>query len=377
MLAIAANSFNQPSETFIRAHVEMIAPGHTILLCRSGEGSEGLGCPVLSELSATLPPRNFGERFENSLRFRWHHYIDPALRGADARRVRCFLQRYRPSALLAEYGQNGCLLRRVCQDERIPLYVHFHGFDATKAARTKSIRRHYRTLFRDATGVIAPSKFLAARLQKLGCQEMKIHVSPCGVDPDIFIPSTHQIGNILAVGRLVEKKAPHLTLRAFAKVVQFYPSAHLHMIGDGPMRKVCEHEVVSLGLQGNVTLYGAQSHEVVRRMMSQAAIFVQHSVESSDGDCEGLPVGILEAMASAIPIVSTRHSGIPEAVIHEESGILVAEHDIDSMAKAMISLLRDSKRAARMGFAGRERVKTYFTHTHTAERLRQIMSIQD
>lgn len=377
MLAIAANSFNKPSETFIRAHVNMIAPGRTILLCNSGEGSEVLGCPVLSDLRATLPARNIFEKVGNSLRARWHTYINPSLQGADARRVRAFLQRYRPKALLAEFGHNGCLLHQVCKEEGIPLFVHFHGFDATKAIRSKALCRHYRRMFRSSTGVIAPSQFLAARLQRLGCPESKLHTSACGVNIEVFTPSTHHTGMILAVGRFVEKKAPHLTLRAFAKVSHAYPSAHLHMVGDGPLRQMCEREIVSLGLQNNVTLHGTQSHDAVQVLMSQAAIFVQHSIEASDGDCEGLPVSILEAMSSSIPVVSTFHSGIPEAVTHETTGLLVAENDVGAMADSICKLLQNPEIATQMGQAGRLQVENRFTLVHTADRLRKIMNLLD
>ncbi|TKB31007.1 MAG: glycosyltransferase family 4 protein, partial [Mesorhizobium sp.] len=92
-------------------------------------------------------------------------------------------------------------------------------------------------------------------------------------------------------------------------------------------------------------------------------------------DMEGLPVSILEAMASALPLVATRHSGIPEAVVDGETGILVDEHDIESMAKAFASLLEEPRRAAEMGHAGRRRVLDHFTQRHTRDHLRQAMML--
>ena len=90
-LAIAAPSFRTPSETFIRAHVRTLAPGGTILLCDDGRGAETLNGPVLAHLDPYPAPRSFTERVANGLRFRWHHRIDPALRGGAERRVRAFL----------------------------------------------------------------------------------------------------------------------------------------------------------------------------------------------------------------------------------------------------------------------------------------------
>jgi glycosyltransferase involved in cell wall biosynthesis len=110
--------------------------------------------------------------------------------------------------------------------------------------------------------------------------------------------------------------------------------------------------------------------------MGKAQAFVQHSVEASDGDCEGLPVAILEAMGHGLPVVSTRHSGIPEAVSDGETGLLVEEHDVDGMADAMCALLEDPARAEAMGRAGRARVEAHFTHEKTAARLREIMGLR-
>lgn len=376
MFAIAANSFNQLSETFIRSHIRDIAPEHTILLCQDGVGSEALRCPVLSNITAMATPLNFRERLANSFHFRWRKYIDPALSGSDEKRVRSFLQTYGPKALLAEYGPNGCLLHRACLNSNVPLYVHFHGFDGTKLLRYAHIRRHYRVLFRDAAGIIVPSHFLADQLRKIGCPQHKLHISPYGINIAQFEISTRLEGSFIAVGRLVEKKAPHLTIRAFSLVAREVPNVKLNLIGDGPLRSRCEDEISRYKLQDRVVMHGAVCHSVVQQLMSSSSVFLQHSVESSDGDCEGLPVAILEAMAAGLPVVSTKHSGIPEAVIDGETGLLVPENDVEGMASAMLSLLRDPKGALQMGRAGQVRIEENFTHIRTAERLREIMRLK-
>ena len=109
--------------------------------------------------------------------------------------------------------------------------------------------------------------------------------------------------------------------------------------------------------------------------MRMASMFVQHSVTDIDGNTEGLPVAILEAMASGLPVVATRHSGIPEAVIDGKTGILVDEHDVTGMTQAIISLLANPARADAMGKAGRERVLAHFTETQMKHRLRGIMGL--
>jgi len=359
MLAIAANSFDAPSETFIRAHARHIAPGHTVFLCREAGGVADLGFPLLSDVRAP-----------------WWHYFDPALRGAAERRVRAFLKRHGVQSVLAEYGPTGSLLRVACKRACVPLYVHFHGYDATKLPRKASVRRHYRALFRDSAGIVVPSEFLAGRLRTLGCPDDKLHVSPNGIDRDIFSKSLRCAGHILAVGRLVEKKAPNLTIQAFAKVRKHRPDCTLDMIGDGPLWQACVDEIAKHDLADSVRLHGAQGNDFVRQLLGKAELFVQHSITASDGDMESFGVSLVEAMASSVPVVATDHNGFAETVSDGETGLLVAERDVEGMAEAMIALLADPPRAKAMGRAGRARVEALFTHDRTAARLREIMGLK-
>jgi glycosyltransferase involved in cell wall biosynthesis len=120
-------------------------------------------------------------------------------------------------------------------------------------------------------------------------------------------------------------------------------------------------------------MHGGQSRDFVAQLMQEASLFVQHSRTAANGDSEGLPVAILEAMASALPVVSTKHSGIPEAVRDRVTGLLVEEMDVDGMASALAELLDNPDRAIVMGIAGRERVLEHFSLAHACERLRAIM----
>jgi len=116
---------------------------------------------------------------------------------------------------------------------------------------------------------------------------------------------------------------------------------------------------------------------VVAREMAGARAFVQHSLRAADGDSEGTPVSILEAQASGLPVVATRHAGIPEVVLDGETGLLVAERDVDAMAAAMLRLLREPAYAGTMGAAGRRRVQELFTAERSlgllADILRRVM----
>src|SRR5680860_1089949 len=338
MLAIAANSFDKPSETFIRAHVRHIAPERTVVLCWQDRGAAALGCPVLSDMRGFARARSPVERVSNALRFRWWRYVDPTLRGAGEARVRAFLQRHGVQAVLAEYGPNGSLLRVACKRAGVPLYVHFHGFDATKLAQDANWRRHYRALFRDAAGIIAPSEFLAGRLSKLGCPSGKLHVSRNGVDISAFAETTRERRRIVAIGRLVEKKAPHLTIRAFAKVRSRLPDCTLDMVGEGPLEDACIEEISRHDIGDSVRLHGAKGTDFVRGLLGRADLFVQHSVTAADGDPEGFHVSIVEAMASSVPVVITDHNGFSETIADGETGLLVEEHDVEAVSYTHLTL---------------------------------------
>lgn len=375
VLAIAATSFNKPSETFIRDHARIIAPGETILLCQDPSGTGAFDCPVLSGLDLGAAADAPAAPVLAAVRRHWRRYLHPVLPACDRERAAAFLKAHRPAALMAEYGMTGAMLAGPACAAGVPLYVHFHGFDASVVPRLPLWTRRYRTLFAAAAGVIGPSGFIAGKLIGLGCPAEKVHVVPCGIDPGRFAPTGRLPGRLVAVGRLVRKKAPHLTIEAFARVAGRFPEARLDIVGAGPLERLCRRRIEALGLTGRVHLHGRQSHEFVADLMGKASVFVQHSVTSALGDVEGMPVSVLEAMASALPVVATRHSGIAEAVLDGATGRLVPERDVDGMAAAMAELLGDPDRAAGMGAAGRARVLEHYTQARSRESLQTIMGL--
>lgn len=293
---------------------------------------------------------------------------------SESERLAAFFKEHNVKAVLAEYGKTACIVQHACRSAGARLFVHFHGADASRDLKDWRIRRAYRRLGRNVAGIITPSRFLADKLVAIGMPAEKTHIIPCGVDPDEFKPGGEPDPNlILAVGRFVEKKAPHHTIVAFAKIAAKHPGARLEMIGDGALFETCRQLVEQAGLQERITLHGECAHEVVHRKMAQAAVFVQHSVTAANGDTEGLGVSILEAMSSGLPVVSTRHNGIPEAVVDGETGLLVDEHDVEGMSLALDRLLGDAQLCADMGAAGRARVIERFSAEKTIGELRQLL----
>ena len=137
MLAIAAISFNKPSETFIRDHVRIIAPGHAVLVCRDGRNADQLGCPTIANVGAWRPPVGLRERAIEKVRKHWRKYVSPQMSRADRQRVVSFLRRHNVRVLLAEFLPIGVLFPRACEEAGVALYVHAHGFDASELVRNR------------------------------------------------------------------------------------------------------------------------------------------------------------------------------------------------------------------------------------------------
>ena len=374
VLAIVAPSFNQVSETFIADHVCELAPGATVLVCQDGRDAGRFGLPVLADLDSELAAGRH-QRLAALIRRRAGH--GPALARPDRDRLAAFLRTHGVRVVLAEFGNTGATVAEVCAELDLPLFVCFRGHDATMHKRYASMERRYRRLFGQARGIVAESRFLAGELTAIGCPEALVNVIPSGVDPGRFPPGAPEPGRILAVGRLVEMKAPHRTLEAFAEVAQAHPEAHLDLVGDGLLRERCEAVIAERGLGGRVTLHGYRSHAEVAALMARASMFVQHSVTDPDGKIEGFPVAIAEAMFTALPVVSTRHSGIPEHVRDGSTGFLVAEHDVAGMAAAMARLLADPAAAAGMGRAGRAWALEHLSRPAAYRRLRDLMGLAE
>ncbi len=379
VLAIVSANFNQLSETFVADHVRTLAPGRTALVCQDGSGAEAYGLPVLSGVGAEPVASGLLGRVWNVVapRIRRRFGYGPSLAAGERARLAEFLRTHGVGVVLAEFGYSGALVTEVCAELGLPLHVYFRGHDATRHRVMPSLARRYRRMFRQLAGVICVSRHLADELVAIGCPEALITVNPSGVDPDRFPPTSAMPGRVLAVGRMVDMKAPHLTVRAFAHVVERFPDAHLDLVGDGPLRPLAEATAAELGLGERVTFHGPLGHDAVAKLMSQAAIFVQHSVTTPDGFVEGFPTAIAEAMSSELAVVATRHAGIPEHVRDGETGLLVEEGDVAGMGAAIARLLADPGLARSMGAAGRRHALEHLDRAASRARVRGLLGLPE
>jgi colanic acid/amylovoran biosynthesis glycosyltransferase len=348
------------SETFIRQHIERL-PAKVVSVH---------GGPVPTWYAGDRPL--LSPRFAHkALRTIARHAFGVTLRTLSGRALQRYLEGNRVDVVLAEYGPTAVFVMDACRSSGVPLVAHFHGFDAHSLPVLEKYREDYARLFEQAAAIVVVSKTMAAQLIALGAPADKVVVSSCGVDLETFEGGAPAAApaQFLAVGRFVDKKAPHLTLLAFAKVLEACPEARLVMAGDGPLLDACKTLAAALGLQHAIEFTGPVAHDRIRVLMATARAFVQHSLCTTYGDSEGTPVAVLEASGMGLPVISTRHAGIQDAVLHERTGFLVLEGDITAMAQHMIRVARDPALAAKLGAEGRRFIAQNFSVDQSIERL--------
>jgi colanic acid/amylovoran biosynthesis glycosyltransferase len=151
----------------------------------------------------------------------------------------------------------------------------------------------------------------------------------------------------------VEKKGIEFAIRAIAAVARTGRRLRYDVIGDGPLRSRLQRIVAELGITDIVIIHGSKKKSEVIAMLDCAHVLLAPSVTAEDGDREGIPVAIMEAMAAGLPVISTRHSGIPELVRDGVSGYLVEERDVESLASKIADIVDHPEAWVELGWAGR------------------------
>lgn len=247
-------------------------------------------------------------------------------------------------------------------------------------------------LIQDASAVIAVSDYTAAWLRENHpAAAARIHRVYNGLDLDPFTnftvrpliscgpPSTinHQPSTpplIYSVGRLIEKKGFDDLIRACALLRDQGTPYQCRITGDGPLQEALTAQIHAAGLTGRVTLTGPLSQPDIIAQLGQAAVFALPCVTEADGGRDVLPTVLMEAMAAALPCVSTTLAGVPEMVIHQKTGLLTAGRDPAATAAALTQLLADPAMAARFGQAGLALARERFAKAVTTAHLRKILT---
>jgi colanic acid/amylovoran biosynthesis glycosyltransferase len=362
VLAIVCPQIGVASETFVKKHIDLIAPKRTVVLTGKIHDPAWISCPIKQV------PISMG-------RYRFSPALEAELTG--------YLSELRVTHLMCEFGCiGGALLELNNASLHLPSFVHFHGQDASEYLRIPEIVDYYRWFGQFVDGVIAVSQPMKERLIRIGIPLQKLRVIHYGVDVPRQDGCSHpeiEPCRLLAVSRFVPKKGLLQTLMAFEQALGKAPDITLDVIGDGPMRSDIEAFIRERKLQARVTLHGVLPNAEVLKMMGKSSVFVQHSMTDPEtGNREGIPVSLLEAAVHALPVVSTWHEGIPEAVDDGQSGFLVSEGDWFSMARCLETLARNPLLRKRMGLIGRNKiVECGFSTASMVSELRRFMELPE
>ncbi|MBD9388220.1 glycosyltransferase [Agrobacterium sp. AGB01] len=261
-----------------------------------------------------------------------------------------------------------------------PFTTVFHGFDITKFVDANG-RDIYTSLFEVSDFLLPVSELWRGKLIQLNAPRDRIRVQRLGVDcsafefQERFLTPTSEI-RFVVVGRMTEKKGHRYAIQAFADLVARRPDleVRLDVIGAGPLLEELNALAESSPSADKICLHGAMPNSMVRQFLDRSHVFVLPSVTAADGDMEGIPVAIMEAMAMGLPIVSTLHSGIPEIVADGVSGLLVPEKDIGALSAAMENLASNRHLISQMGKQGRDIVERDYNEVSQGKSLISLMS---
>lgn len=373
-LSVIAPTLGVHSETFIHRHMTALLPGRTAVVVRNLKN-------VPPDFDRQLPllvlgnSKRYMQRFSLALQYRLGlNKFSP---------VETLLQRYleqlEVKVILSEYLDESLKWLKIAKSLGVRFFAHAHGYDVSITLRDVEMCKRYMQL-EEADGIITVSEYSKDKLVTLGLSADKIIVIPCGVEVHGTPPNRANRDSevrCLVVGRMVAKKAPLITLEAFRNALIINPKLHLDYVGSGELSEKAEDFVRKYNLGESITFHNNQPNNVVRDLMSKADIFIQHSLtDPKTGDQEGLPVAILEAMASALPVVATRHAGIPEAVLNGVSGYLVDEGDITGMAENVAALSFDRNLIVELGQAGWNLARQKFSWERERSDLLTLMKVE-
>jgi len=258
-----------------------------------------------------------------------------------------------------------------------PSIVSFHGADVLVDMEKPAYRKTTKQMLDAVTRVFVRSASLQRAVVELGCEENKIDIVRTGIPLNEFpfrereFPTNGE-WRFVQASRLIEKKGLATTLHAFTTFLSHYPNATLTIAGEGPMLRELEELTCKLKIDDRVALPGFVTPEKLREIYHASHIFLHPSETGSDGNQEGIPNSMLEAMATGLPVFATDHGGIPEAIENGVSGVLVPEGDYEALSHALLEAVQDRHLLARLARSGAKVVAQKFDQRNQIRRLEEI-----
>lgn len=281
----------------------------------------------------------------------------------------------RPADLMHVYfGHTGVHLLPFIQEWNKPCVVSFHGMDIQPRPEQEGFDAQMQQLLQTVPLVLARSHSLLKGLERLGCPTEKLRLNRTGIPLAQFpfqqrpMPADGSWRFVQAC-RLIAKKGIGTAIQAFSKFHAKHPRARFRIAGEGPQKAKIEALIEELGLGHAIELSGFLSQQELADLYAKSHIFVHPSEMPPDQNQEGVPNSMLEAMATGLPVLATTHGGIPEAVTHERTGLLVPERDVEALFQAMCQITGDTDQLYILGQAASQSVREEFEQTKQIEKL--------
>jgi colanic acid/amylovoran biosynthesis glycosyltransferase len=366
-------TFLPRTQTFIYSQLTHLPPQKAAVLTRNAQHQDRF--PGIEIRAFDLEPGTWPKR--------WAGINYRVLRRMTDYEQQYYLREIRglePDLFHTHFAVDAAYFLDVCRQFNLPLIVSCYGYDVSSFPNRYLGwgRRYLQPVWQCASLVLAMSNDMRADLLRLGCPDEKIRIHYYGINLEQFKYVERELAppnvRLLFVGSLSDRKGVEDVLRAFAQVAKQRAQMELRIVGDGLLRSKLEQLVRDWGLENRVSFAGFVLHEDLPDELYRAHIFCHPSRTLKNGDKEGIPGTIVEAMATGLPVVTTRHAGIPEMVRDGEDGFVVAERDVNAIALALLTLIDKPALRVKMGCNAAMQVEQKADAVRLTEELESIYS---
>lgn len=378
---VFVRKFNDATHTFIYNELQGLQSKDLQIkvVCTQRMFPERYPFPDVEVVPLSVPQRFLANRLHQ---LGWRlNYRNTPLRKA----LNTIIEDFQPDIIHCHFGPDGLYFLDNYQGEGRPVFIHFHGFDASIMLKDKLYCQRLDEVFQRADVFpIFVSNFMFRNVVKHKIRVPNHFVLYYGTNTEFFTYSEEPVSReklvFLQISSLREKKGHPSTLRALAQWSAQHPAQQWEfvMTGAGPEEETLRELAASLGIADHLRFVGFVNSEEAKALLAEAHLFLHHSVTGSkDGDMEGIPNAVMEAMAMGLPVLSTWHSGIPELVEDGVNGFLVGEHDIAKYAQRLTEMMHWQRQPK-----NREKVRSLFEqkqhatilHGYYLEALKQLTS---
>jgi colanic acid/amylovoran biosynthesis glycosyltransferase len=362
-IIIFRKRFYKVSETFIRTQVEYLKKFFAVVLVAEefiNEGKENYSDIQKITLN----------KYEKKIRRLYSKFrgteVEPRFQFHNQFQLRKLIKKKNIRLIHAHFGPDALKVLPVAKKHKVPLVVSFHGYDASSLLSNGWYKLQLPKLFDYASKIIIVSTHMMENLNLQSWKD-KVVLLPYSIDVEKFKPYKKTNNSkiiLLHSGRLVNKKGVPDLIEVFAKIYKTNKNLHLNIIGSGPEFECCKTTAYNHGVTEAISFMGSQPHESVKKIMNEADIFILNSRTADDGEMEGTPVSLLEAMSIEKAVISTNHAGIPDVIQNNENGMLVPERDNEKLELAIRDLIENEEKRSKLGKQARQTIISRFSN-HT------------